>query len=326
MLNHSIRAVAAAFLVGIVGVHLQASAADPDPGYGFVARGQAYVSTQFPPYTVGNLAPADPVVAQGVTSFFISNSVTGSTDRRGFFEDNINYSYYGVQGQVVNGNMLIGSHLITISKYNDLSGARATSDHMFYDTFSFAGNPGQVGKLTVTMTLDAVINSNVLTYMPGYARELLYSQVIDQSVSSPSSLPAPGDASSIGWLPVNQPDAYLNLAPRSYETLSQTTTKTYDVGAGSQMILGLALYGQLDTNPVADLYSSGYMTISISDGMSFTTASGLDYAAAPVPEASEIAIMLFGLSGVALITARRRNVARPNIVARRRPPSETSYS
>lgn len=198
-----------------------------------------------------------------------------------------------------------------------------------YDSFYFAGPGYETFQFTLALDGSVSITGDPATdrgYSQATGNLNLY---IDSSYQAPGNVqPDSGCTSAnIGRIYVNSNEvpcgqaASVHMATLQSIATGSTVTGTISIEGPMTVELGLYLYGtastynytfedpgSTDIQAQVDALNTGYFTLTpLTPGETFTTASGLTYAASPdTPEPASAVMLLGGLAGIWAVRRRKR--------------------
>jgi hypothetical protein len=198
-----------------------------------------------------------------------------------------------------------------------------------YDSFYFAGPGYETFQYTLTLDGSVSITGDPVTDDGSSQATANLNLYIDSSYQTPGNVQPDAGCSSanIGRIYVNSNElpcgqaASVHMGTLQSIDNGSTVTGTISIEGPMTVELGLYLYGtastynytfedpgSTDIQAQVDALNTGYFTLTpITPGATYTTASGLTYAASPdVPEPAPALMLLGGVAGIWAVRRRKR--------------------
>lgn len=218
-----------------------------------------------------------------------------------------------------NGN--VGLHGFASASYGgefEAGWGEAEFDLYAYDTFQISGQPGTYEQFQYTLTLNGSASTTTNGYPEATAAYGSLALVGDANWIAPGEV-IPSVSCDYGVESNGNPCGVLSsLYLNPSAPASQTVTGILTLAGGTSIQLGEYLWSRdfasqaTDASAQFNAADTGFFTlVPITPGASFTTASGLTYAASPdvgeVPEPATWAMLILGIGMVGFAARRRRD-------------------
>jgi hypothetical protein len=228
-----------------------------------------------------------------------------------------------VRADAANGNLAVhgvAQSAVSSPTYVSIGEGDTAFDLYAFDTFTIQGAPGHLNQFNVTLSLNG---SAVASPINGASAGIAYGGL--QLLENENYLGQAGSFADVGgcafYFQGNPCGVATQLPLRWDQSQPTSVSTTLSLASGSTVQLGLYLWareaayledGSGVESAAFDASNTGWFTLTpITDGASFTTASGLTYAASPeggpgVPEPATWAMMLIGFGGLGAMIRRQR--------------------